>query len=447
MVVLLIALSFAALSMIKIVLPIALARNFDSTEKPLSFEAREDAYRQNNLGVAQLEQFNPKEAAAHFRRALEIDSKLAIAQINLAIALFNAQEIETARAEAENAVKIAPDRAEPVYISGLIARNQNRADAAVAAFQRVLEIDAQDVGANVNLGQIFVHQRKYAEAVELFRRALAAEPYNATAMYNLGTALLRNNQRDEGQKLIQNFQTLRQSGAATTIGQNYLEQGRYAEAIASTGAETELVDKQAPKISFQIKNVNLQTQKPQTGIANGGFDFLKPKSKYDVLRRFAGGSTLFDFDSDGDMDLIKLNNSIGASRKISQNDSTANVTASISLFRNDSGKFTDISSASGDLARITKNVQTSVVAGDFDNDNLPDLFVTSYGDLRLFRNLGKGKFEDVSARAKLPKYENLSISTAFVDADHDGDLDIFVAGFISLADITDGHKAVFPRDF
>lgn len=153
-------------------------------ENLVSFEAREDAYRQNNLGVAQLEQFNPKDAAAHFRRALEIQPDLKIAQINLAIALFNAQEPDAARAAAEIASKTASTRAEPFYILGLIARNQNRADDAVAAFKRVLEIDREDVGANVNLGQIFVQQRKYPEAVELFRRALAAEPYNATAMYS-----------------------------------------------------------------------------------------------------------------------------------------------------------------------------------------------------------------------------------------------------------------------
>ena len=46
---------------------------------------REDAYRANNLGVALLEQFNHKEGAEAFRRALTIDPKLKIARINLAV--------------------------------------------------------------------------------------------------------------------------------------------------------------------------------------------------------------------------------------------------------------------------------------------------------------------------------------------------------------------------
>ncbi|MBA2620024.1 MAG: CRTAC1 family protein, partial [Acidobacteria bacterium] len=49
-----------------------------------------------------------------------------------------------------------------------------------------------------------------------------------------------------------------------------------------------------------------------------------------------------------------------------------------------------------------------------------------------------------------PKYPYLSISSAFVDADHDGDLDIFIAGFTDIEEIDNSDKAsniLFPRDF
>ncbi len=49
----------------------------------ISFQQREAAYRANNLGVAQLEQFNYKEAAREFQRALSIHTQLHIARINL----------------------------------------------------------------------------------------------------------------------------------------------------------------------------------------------------------------------------------------------------------------------------------------------------------------------------------------------------------------------------
>ncbi len=412
-----------------------------------SLNQREEAYRANNLGVAQLEQFNYEEGAEAFRRALALDPQLKIAQINLAIALFNLQDIKAALQAAQTAANNAPESPQPVYILGLIAKNQNRTDDAVVAFKRVLSIDPNDVGANVNLGQIYASQRKYAEAIVAFRTAIDAEPYNTTALYNLATALLRNNAREEGQQLMTRFQTLRQSGAATSIGQNYLEQGRYAEAVASTGVESELVDKTVPKVIFQNAIAVLPAQKLQTGIAGGGLNFLKPKTKYDILRRFSGGAVLFDFDNDGDLDLAKLNNSISSVRKISSTESTANLNGSVSLYRNDKGKFTDISQTSGDLAKIVKKVSTGIVAGDFDNDGLADLFITEYEGMRLFRNAGKGRFVDVSAQAKLPKYPYLSVSSAFVDADHDGDLDIFVAGFTEFDERAELNDFVFPREF
>lgn len=225
-------------------------RTLAQTAKQISDAAREDAYRFNNLGAAQLEQYNHQAGAAWFRQALEANPRLVTARFNLAVALLNLQDLDAARREAEIAVQAEPERPQPHYILGLIAKNQNRTEDAVASLKKVLTIDPNDVGANVNLGQIYVSQRKYDEAVKVFRLALDAEPYNATAMYTLATALLRTDARAEGQSLITRFQRLRQSGAATNIGQNYLEQGRYAEAIVSTGAENDLVDKTAPKVVF-----------------------------------------------------------------------------------------------------------------------------------------------------------------------------------------------------
>jgi tetratricopeptide (TPR) repeat protein len=113
------------------------AQAADENPVVVSFDKREDAYRQNNLGVALLEQFSHKEAAEGFRRALTLDPTLKIAQTNLAIALFNAQDIEAAQTAAEIAAKLAPEQLQPVYILGLIARNQNRTDDAVKLFEKI----------------------------------------------------------------------------------------------------------------------------------------------------------------------------------------------------------------------------------------------------------------------------------------------------------------------
>src|ERR1043166_371527 len=169
--------------------------------------SREDAYRANNLGVALLEQFKYKEGADAFKRALQIDPNLALAPINLPIALYNVPDLVGAQREAQAAIALAPSAPQPHYILGLIAKTQARSEDAIGPFQQVLKFDPNDVGANVNLGQIYSQQRKYPEAIAAFRTAVAAEPYNATALYNLGTTLIRSAQREEGQKVIAQFRS------------------------------------------------------------------------------------------------------------------------------------------------------------------------------------------------------------------------------------------------
>jgi tetratricopeptide (TPR) repeat protein len=353
---------------------------------------REDAYRANNIGVALLEQFKHKEAADSFKRALQLEPTLALARINLGIALFNLPDLPAAQKELQVASTLVPSAPQPPYLLGLLAKTQNRPEEAIAAFQKVLRIDPNDVGANVNLGQLYAAQRKYPEAIAVLRIAVAAEPYNATALYNLGTALVRAGQRDEGQKVIAQFQELRQRGTGTTLGTNYLEQGRYAEAIASTGAEPELVDKRTPAVSFASVTVE-----------------VLPSAEWPAELN-SGAALLLDYDADGDLDLLE----IGGTKQ--------------RLARNDKGKFTDVTAQSGALAKPANAPATAAIAGDYDNDSRPDLFVLRSGASSLYHNDGNGSFSDVTTAAKIPASPANAASTAFADVDHDGDLDIVIAG-------------------
>ena len=72
-----------------------------------------------------------------------------------------------------------------------------------------------------------------------------------SAAYNLGVALTRSGQREEGQAAMQRFQKLRDSQYKSALGSNYMEQGKYAEALASTGAEPEAVDPKTPAVTLR----------------------------------------------------------------------------------------------------------------------------------------------------------------------------------------------------
>ncbi|HEX6285346.1 MAG TPA: FG-GAP-like repeat-containing protein, partial [Pyrinomonadaceae bacterium] len=372
---------------------------------------------------------------------------LAVARINLGIALFNVPDLPAAQRELQAAASAAPAAPQPPYILGLAAKTQNKPEEAISYFEKVLQIDPNDVGTNINLGQLYAQQRKYAQALVLLRKAVAAEPYNATALYNLGMALLRSGQGPEGQKVIAQFQELRQRGTGTTLGTNYLEQGRYAEAVASTGAEPELVDKRVPEVVFKDESATiLPTAENWSGDA-------RPEDN-------GGAVVLFDYDSDGDLDLLEV---AGGKQR---------------LLRNDAGKFTDVTEKSNALAKPSTAIGLAAVAGDYDNDTKPDLLIVRNNGLSLYHNDGNGAFSDVTLSAKLNPASpaspttptatpaanpSLSRSAAFVDVDHDGDLDIYLPGSALLrnngnstfSDITATAKlpdkisarAVVPTDF
>ena len=93
---------------------------------PTPQSSREEAYRANNIGVALLEQFNYKQAAAEFRRALKLEPSLALARVNLGIALYNMPDPDGALNELKAAADVLPASPQVHYVLGLIARSQNR---------------------------------------------------------------------------------------------------------------------------------------------------------------------------------------------------------------------------------------------------------------------------------------------------------------------------------
>jgi Flp pilus assembly protein TadD len=389
------------------------------------FGVREDAYRANNRGVALLEQFRPGDAAEAFREALKIDPTLAIARANLAIALFNVPDLAGAEREARAAAQALPDLPPPRYILGLVARGQNRVDEAEAAFQKVLALDPADVGALVNLGQLYLQARKYPEAVDRFKAAVAAEPYNATAVYNLGLALIRSGQPEEGQRMLERFRVLREGGYGSLIGQNYPEQGRYAEAVTSTGAEPDLVDSETPPVRFADA-----TARVLPAAAAAGADAVPPAfgrtfaSVADAWPALPGAVTLFDADGDGALDVY-------AAGPQGQR-----------LYRNEKGRFVDVTEAWG---LDPKQGATGAVAGDYDNDEHADLLVLRRGGVALLHNDGH-RFSDASAAAGIGPDPRPYVAAALVDADHDGDLDIVLAGLVDLTAAPAG-AAAFPDGF
>ena len=68
-----------------------------------------------------------------------------------------------------------------------------------------------------------------------------------------------------------------------------------------------------------------------------------------------------------------------------------------------------------------------IAIADVDGDGLYDIyFVNQLGGSELWRNLGGGKFEDITAKAGVSVADRISVTASFADIDNDGDSDLFV---------------------
>jgi hypothetical protein len=354
---------------------------------------REAAYRANNLGVAHLEQYDYEGAAAQFRKALEAAPDLLMARVNLAIALYYKPDLAGAREQAHAVVARQPDNPQAHYVLGLVARAENEPEVGAREFATVLATAPNDLGARVGLGQIFLQQRRFDEAVDLFRAADESEPFNITAAYNLAIALTRSGRQDEGQQAMARFQALRESGYGTNFSNNYLEQGRYAEALTSSGLEPSLVDRTTPAVRFEPKPMPAG---PVTSPTSTGASAPRP------------AALLFDLDLDGDLDLLTTGTGAG-------------------LARNESTGFVPAVDTGLDPAVLGEAV--GAISADYDNDGPSDLLVVRPSALVLYRQDRPGHFVDRSAAAGVAGLDLPVLRTAaFVDADHDGDVDIVAGG-------------------
>jgi hypothetical protein len=147
-----------------------------------------------------------------------------------------------------------------------------------------------------------------------------------------------------------------------------------------------------------------------------------PTAKY-IIESVSGGVGLIDCDNDGKLDIITVNGS-NVERYRQQGGDPM-----ITLYHQDADlKFTDITIQAG-LTR--RGWGMGVAVADYDNDGLPDIYVTGYGGNVLYHNLGNCKFEDVTEKAGVGGGE-LSLGAAWGDYDRDGNVDLFVSRYVHV---------------
>jgi len=144
-----------------------------------------------------------------------------------------------------------------------------------------------------------------------------------------------------------------------------------------------------------------------------------PDKQY-IVESMSGGAGLIDCDNDGKLDILVVNGStIDHFRQGGD--------PMITLYHQEAGfKFTDVTQTAG---LTHKGWGMGVAVADYDNDGLPDIYVTGYGGNALYHNLGNCKFEDVTDKAGV-RGGGFSTGAAWGDYDRDGRVDLFVSRYV-----------------
>ena len=132
-----------------------------------------------------------------------------------------------------------------------------------------------------------------------------------------------------------------------------------------------------------------------------------------------------DYDNDGwqDFFIANFSGSVDLSDEELQNSK-----AHSQLFHNNQdGTFTEISNLAGVDLRAWAN---ACAWGDYDNDGWLDLFVSCFGRNFLYHNNGDGTFDEVGQKTGISTYENYWAGIAWGDYNQDGNLDIYVCGYV-----------------
>jgi Flp pilus assembly protein TadD len=144
----------------------------------------------NHWGQALADQRDYAGAIAHYRKALDLDPKNALAHGNWGVALAEQQDYAAAIEYFRQALDLDPGFASAHRNWGVALARQQDYTGAIAHYHKALDLDPSDAMAHTSWGNALYAQQEYAGAIAHYRQALDLDPRDAKAHGAMGRALL-----------------------------------------------------------------------------------------------------------------------------------------------------------------------------------------------------------------------------------------------------------------
>lgn len=364
-----------------------------------------------NLGLTYLRMGKYPEAKKQLDEAIKIDPKDPDIRLLLATVYQMNDEREKAISELTEALTFAPDHIKILYDLTELYAASNDATAQQERKKYLLQLSEKAPGNLVpvlSITDIYIREGetdKALENLENIHKQFPEFPKEAIDYYNKTLAFLK--KKDQNNALVQ-----------FTIFHNYLKvTSPYQAGIMDLkGPGGSLIgfplityDQQPASASTQNKSL-LDVIKFTDATASAGLNIGSVNTEStNTSFKYSTHVEAADYDSDGDIDLY-----VGSY-------DPATSTYKHYLFNNEMSRFKDVSAQSG-LTHSGK--ESSATFADYDNDGFLDLYVVKDDGDILYRNAGKGVFENVTEKAKIGSKTGGS-KPLFFDMDHDGDLDLY----------------------
>lgn len=356
----------------------------------------------HNQGVACMGQFDYEGAYRAFAELAKAHPEWHDVQIDLAIAALNRRQEgdpELTESLLSQVQQQDPQNLRAHYCEGIVALDRGDPETALKKFQHVSQADPRDAYALYYAGQCLSQLSQTEPALECFERAIDVDPYLRSAYYAAFQACLRLGQKDRANVFREQFAKLENNPQARLAEVKYTRMGSKAE----------------------VSDVLASAQEPAAVLPEGPVfapaDVLPLEGEASIAWTNSTDRppnlTVCDLDHDGQLDLFVA----GGSREPAA--------PNLVLRGTDNGVGSCFQwQPQHPLSSIP---QVNAVAwGDFDNDGLTDVYLCRRGPNQLWRQAAAGQWQQVTDSSGTAGGDFDTRDAVFFDADHDGDLDLFL---------------------